>query len=438
MFVMADGSAAALAVGVAGGTVDAIVAFAAAAIAVDVLDRRRAHQLGMSVLDDLPALAIRGAIIASAVALLGLPVYWSRAPDMHQVFQLLFAPAMFVAIAAILRATGYAVLRRLQASGRLVGAALIIGAGSVGAQIGHRLAEHPEYGVIPVGYVDSNHKDASDLPQPLLAGVEDLPRVIREHSIQHVFVAFGGIRDDNLVALLRECDRMNCEIFVVPRLFELGVGTSVSGEHIWGVPLIRLHRAVSRSHMWMFKRPLDVVVSALGLVLTAPLMLAIALAVRLECGRGVLFRQTRVGLNGRPFRLIKFRTMRPAAPDESVGWSEVSAERVGPVGRFLRRSSLDELPQLWNILRGQMSLVGPRPEQPRYVREFGRAYPRYKHRLRVPAGLTGLSQVHDLRGATPIEDRVSIDNFYIEHWSLWEDVKILLRTVGSVIRMRGH
>jgi lipopolysaccharide/colanic/teichoic acid biosynthesis glycosyltransferase len=130
--------------------------------------------------------------------------------------------------------------------------------------------------------------------------------------------------------------------------------------------------------------------------------------------------------------------MRPAASDESVAWSEVCADRVGPVGRFVRRSSLDELPQLWNILRGQMSLVGPRPEQPSYVREFVQAYPRYEHRLRVPAGLTGLSQVHDLRGATPIEDRVCIDNFYIEHWSLWQDVKILLRTVASVIRMRGH
>jgi exopolysaccharide biosynthesis polyprenyl glycosylphosphotransferase len=271
-----------------------------------------------------------------------------------------------------------------------------------------------------------------------LAGVEDLPGIIPEYGIHHVFVAFSSRRDDELVSLLRECDRLNCEIFVVPRLFELGVGTSSSGEHIWGVPLVRLHRAAFRSHMWAFKRPLDVVVSAIGIIMSAPLMLAIALAVRIECGPGVLFRQKRIGLNGRPFQLIKFRSMRPAALNETVAWSEVNADRVGPVGRFLRRSSLDELPQLWNILRGNMSLVGPRPEQPRFVREFARAYPRYRHRLRVPAGLTGLSQVHDLRGATPIEERVSIDNFYIEHWSLWEDAKILLRTVGSVIRMRGH
>ena len=438
MFLVADGSAAALAVGVGGGTVGAIVAFVAAAIAVDLVDRRRAHQLGMSVLDDLPTVAARAVIIAGAVTVLGLPISRSVTQEMHQALQLVFVPAIFVGMAAILRACGYAVLRRLHNGGRLVSRSLIVGAGSVGAQIGRRLSGHPEFGLVPVGYVDTVAKDASDLPQPLLAGVEDLPRVISDQGIHHVFVAFSSIRDDGLVSLLRECDRLNCEIFVVPRLFELGVGTSSSGEHIWGVPLVRLHRAAFRSRMWAFKRPLDVVVSTIAIILSAPLMLAIALAVRVECGPGVLFRQKRIGLNGRPFELIKFRSMRPAAPDESVAWSEVDAERVGPVGRFLRRSSLDELPQLWNILRGNMSLVGPRPEQPRFVHQFARAYPRYRHRLRVPAGLTGLSQVHDLRGATPIEDRVSIDNFYIEHWSLWEDVKILLRTVGSVIRMRGH
>ncbi len=438
MFVVADGSAAAIAVGIAGLTVGAIVAFVAAAMAVDLLDRRRAYQLGMSVLDDLPALVARAVIIASAVALLGLPVSGSRTSEMHPALQLMFVPALFVVLAAILRASGYAVLRRLHNRGRLVSRTLIVGAGSVGAQIGRRLSEHPEFGLVPIGYVDASAKRESELPQPLLAGVEDLPRVISECGIHHVFVAFSSVRDDAMVNLLRDCDRLNCDIFVVPRLFELGVGTSSSGEHIWGVPLVRLHRAAFRSRMWVFKRPLDVVLSVIAIILSAPLMLAIALAVRIECGPGVLFRQKRIGLNGRPFELIKFRSMRPAAPDESVAWSEVNPERVGPVGRFLRRSSLDELPQLWNILGGNMSLVGPRPEQPRFVREFARIYPKYRHRLRVPAGLTGLSQVHDLRGATPIEDRVSIDNFYIEHWSLWEDVKILLRTVGSVIRMRGH
>ena len=148
-------------------------------------------------------------------------------------------------------------------------------------------------------------------------------------------------------------------------------------------------------------------------------------------------RQTRVGLDGRPFQLLKFRTLSPVPAGEPTRWSEVDDERVGPVGRFLRRSSLDELPQLWNILRGDMSLVGPRPEQPHYSARFARRYPRYADRLRTPVGLTGWAQIHGLRGATSIEDRVSFDNYYIEHWSLWQDLKILIRTATSVVRMRG-
>jgi lipopolysaccharide/colanic/teichoic acid biosynthesis glycosyltransferase len=144
-----------------------------------------------------------------------------------------------------------------------------------------------------------------------------------------------------------------------------------------------------------------------------------------------------VGLDGRPFRLLKFRTLTPERSAEPTAWSEVDADRVGPVGRFLRRSSLDELPQLWNVLCGDMSLVGPRPEQPHYSARFARIYPRYADRLRAPVGLTGWAQIHGLRGPTSIEDRVCFDNFYIEHWSLWQDIKILIRTAASVVRMRG-
>jgi lipopolysaccharide/colanic/teichoic acid biosynthesis glycosyltransferase len=241
-----------------------------------------------------------------------------------------------------------------------------------------------------------------------------------------------------MVDLLRACDRLDCEIFVVPRLFELGAGAPPAADHLWGIPLVRLHRAVFRCHTWTLKRVFDVAVAALALIVVGPLMLAIALALRLEVGPKVLFRQVRISLDGRPFELLKFRTLRPQREGEPVVWGAVSADRVGPVGRFLRRSSLDELPQLWNVLCGQMSLVGPRPEQSHYVRQFVREYPRYQERLRVPAGVTGLAQVHDLRGATPIEDRVCFDNFYIEHWSLWQDFKILIRTVASVVRLRGR
>jgi lipopolysaccharide/colanic/teichoic acid biosynthesis glycosyltransferase len=186
------------------------------------------------------------------------------------------------------------------------------------------------------------------------------------------------------------------------------------------------------------KRVLDVVMAALALVLLAPVMLAVAAAVRWEVGPQVLFRQVRVGLDDRPFTLLKFRSLRPPEGSaESPVWSISGDARLGPVGRMIRATSLDELPQLFNILRGEMSFVGPRPERPRFVEQFTQAVPRYAARHRAPAGLTGWAQVNGLRGDTSIEERVRFDNSYIQNWSLWLDVKILVRTIAAVVLRRG-
>jgi exopolysaccharide biosynthesis polyprenyl glycosylphosphotransferase len=183
---------------------------------------------------------------------------------------------------------------------------------------------------------------------------------------------------------------------------------------------------------------LDIVISGVALLLLSPVMGACALAVRREGGPGVLFRQERVGLDGRVFEILKFRSLRPVDDTEhKVQWNISQDPRLGPVGRFLRSTSLDELPQLWNILAGHMSLVGPRPEREHFVAQFAKRIPRYTNRHRVPAGLTGWAQVNGLRGDTSIEDRASFDNYYIENWSLWGDIKIILRTVEQVLRRRG-
>src|SRR6266545_2256615 len=383
LFVAVDTLAVVVAVGLAGGVAaaasGAAAVFVGAVVVVDLLDRRHALRLSLSAVDDVPMLVVRGIIIAGTTMAVGLPVFGDRTAGAHYSAGLLVAALLYAAGAAVGRGVGYAVLRRLQANGWLASPALVVGAGPVGAKIGRRLQEHPEYGLVPLGFVDrSPSAPPCVLPAPLLGDVADLPRLIVEHGVHHVLVAFGKMRD------------------------------------------------------------VDMVFAAIALVLVSPLMLAIVLALRLEVGPKVLFRQVRIGLDGQPFELLKFRSLRRQREDEPTGWSVVSADRIGPVGRFLRRSSLDELPQLWNVLRGQMSMVGPRPEQSHYVRQFASKCPRYRERLRVPAGVTGLAQVNDLRGATPIEDRVCFDNFYIEHWSLWQDVKILIRTVTSVVRMRGR
>jgi exopolysaccharide biosynthesis polyprenyl glycosylphosphotransferase len=240
-----------------------------------------------------------------------------------------------------------------------------------------------------------------------------------------------------MVPVLRAGDRLACEILFVPRLYELHSVTRDT-EVLWGVPLIRLRRAPFRSGAWTAKRAFDMVVSALALFLLAPIMLLCAAMSWAETG-SVLFRQTRVGLDGREFTLLKFCSLRPARSSEAAThWNIGQDPRVRALGRLLRRTSLDELPQLWNVLRGDMSLVGPRPERPHFVHEFTQQYPWYTARHRVPAGLTGWAQVHGLRGNTSIADRARFDNFYIENWSLWGDVKILLRTAGQVLRAAGR
>jgi lipopolysaccharide/colanic/teichoic acid biosynthesis glycosyltransferase len=159
----------------------------------------------------------------------------------------------------------------------------------------------------------------------------------------------------------------------------------------------------------------------------------------IDGGPPIFFRQERIGRYGKPFELIKFRSMRPASEHEAqTNWSIAHDRRVSPIGRFLRRTSLDELPQLWNILRGDMTVVGPRPERPYFVERFSAEHPGYAMRHRVPVGLTGLAQVSGLRGDTPISDRARFDNYYIENWSLWLDVKVLLRTVSEVFRGGGR
>jgi lipopolysaccharide/colanic/teichoic acid biosynthesis glycosyltransferase len=190
---------------------------------------------------------------------------------------------------------------------------------------------------------------------------------------------------------------------------------------------------------WAIKRVFDVVGAGALFLLTAPVIAVSALAVRIEGGPGVIFRQPRVGRNGELFDCYKLRSMRPANSDESATtWSIARDDRVGRVGRFLRRTSLDELPQLWNIIRGDMTLVGPRPERPHFVEQFSATYDRYAHRHRVQAGLTGLAQVSGLRGDTPIADRARYDNYYIENWSLWLDVKILIRSFIEPFLGRGR
>jgi exopolysaccharide biosynthesis polyprenyl glycosylphosphotransferase len=389
-------------------------------------------RLSLSILDDLPAIAGRSlAAGAGAMVLGGLN-------DGVAGTARLGTAVVFAGLCLVGRAFAYRAIRMARRSHRLRQRTLLLGAGSLAGSLAANLLSHPEYGLAPEGMLDDDPMLGEDeRPVPLLGRYDDLSRVVVDHKIDIVIVTFGSIREPSMVSMLRACDRLACEIYFVPRLYELHSVTKDT-EVLWGVPLVRLRRAPFRTRAWMGKRIFDTVVAATALLFLAPVMITCALLSRWETGSFV-FRQTRIGLDGRPFTLYKFCSLRPAAASESTHrWNIAQDGRLGPVGKFLRRTSLDELPQLWNVVRGDMSLVGPRPERPFFVDEFTRQIPWYTARHRVPAGLTGWAQVHGLRGDTSIADRARFDNFYIENWSMWGDIKILLRTVVQVIGAAGR
>ena len=345
--------------------------------------------------------------------------------------------------------------RQARAS-RLIGKpTLIVGAGQIGAHVERRLEAQPELGLVPIGYLDADPPPASMVPErvaPVLGGPSDLRRAVAAGHVEHVVLGFSSAPDRLLVPLVRDCEELGVEVSMVPRLFE-SVNVRIGLDHLGGLPLFGLRTIDPKGWQFTVKHTLDRAGAALLLVLLAPLMLAVALAVRISSPGPILFRQQRIGRDGRRFRIMKFRTMHahhaeleelempsnvlPLGADIGPGGVE-GLDRRTPVGRFLRRTSMDELPQLFNVLAGDMSLVGPRPERPEYADVFGERISRYEDRHRVRSGITGWAQVNGLRGQTSLRDRVEWDNYYIENWSLALDFKILLMTLSAPFSTRAE
>jgi exopolysaccharide biosynthesis polyprenyl glycosylphosphotransferase len=385
-------------------------------------------RLALSVLDDLPCI-LRRWLMAVAMLLGGSLLFGVQTGLEH-------AFAVGVAVVAT-RALLYLLVRSLRRSGTVVHPTIVVGAEDAGRDVVSQLRAHPECGLRPLGFIDRDSDDRGGLPLPLIGGPSEVTAVLELHQPHALLLTQGVMRDDEAVTLVRACRKHRCEVFVLPRLHEV---TQVSDgmDFLGDLPLIRLRRAAYRTLSWQLKRLIDIVFAALALVVLSPVLAACAIAVRLETGPGVIFRQERIGRDGLRFQLLKFRSMRPAHEQESkTQWNIATDSRVGPIGRLLRKTSLDELPQLFNILRGDMSVVGPRPERPHFVEEFGRRYRGYHARHRVPCGLTGWAQIHGLRGNTSIDARSRLDNFYIENWSLWLDMKIILRTTVSIFTAPG-
>ncbi|MFE5634599.1 sugar transferase [Streptomyces sp. NPDC056470] len=373
-----------------------------------------------SVLDELPALAARAGVAwcVAAAAVAAFAPSLAIGPG-----ALCSAYATQLAAVALARALVHAAGRRRARTNPR--SALVVGGPAAARRLAAALAQHPEYGIRPVGIVGSRPDGEPGLP--VLTSSEEIHRAVIQNTVRDaVFLT----DDSSLVTLFQH---YGCTTWRVGGRDHDGP----MGDHLWGYACRRLVPLDERPGQGA-KRALDVVLAGPALVLALPVLLLCAVAVRLSDGPGVLFRQERVGQHGRLFTLLKFRTIRPADETESATrWSVAADRRMSAVGGFLRKSSLDELPQLWNVLRGDMSLVGPRPERPYFVTQFSRLHTGYADRHRMPVGLTGLAQVNGLRGDTSIEDRCRFDNHYIDHWSLWQDVRILLRTAAGLVRPAG-
>ncbi len=331
------------------------------------------------------------------------------------------------------------VQRRLQRRGIGAERVLIIGTGEVGRMIFQKIQHTPGLGYRVVGFADigrgltlrSDSAQAKVMGLPVLGTVDELPAIIEAQGIGEVIIGLPEASHQELVGIISLCEREKVSIRVFPDVFQI-MASEVTISDLGGLPLLTIRDVALRGWKLTLKRMVDIAGSSLALLVISPLMMLVAFLVKLDSPGPVFFAQERMGLDAKPFKVLKFRSMRQDAEANGPGWTTKDDPRRTRIGALIRKISIDELPQFINVLMGDMSLVGPRPEQPTYVEQFRQSIPRYMDRHREKAGLTGWAQINGLRGDTSIAERTKYDLWYIENWSLWLDFKIILRTAFNV------
>jgi exopolysaccharide biosynthesis polyprenyl glycosylphosphotransferase len=315
---------------------------------------------------------------------------------------------------------------------------LIIGGGKVANDIARRIGSNAALGYKPVGVViDESTPLAGDVGGiPVIGRYQDVPMLIDTFAVDQVIIALPEMHREEIVRLISLCERGRVDIKIYPDMFAYMAG-SLSVDDLSGTPLLTVRDIAMRGWQLSLKRGMDLIGAAFGLVFFSPILLFTALLIRLESDGPIFYTQERMGLDGRPFQMVKFRSMRADAEVKGPGWTTPDDARVTRLGSWMRKTNWDELPQLINVLVGEMSLVGPRPERPVYVMQFRQRIPRYMERHREKAGMTGWAQVNGLRGDTSIAERTEYDLWYVENWSLWLDIKIVIRTIWNTFMRRN-
>ena len=330
--------------------------------------------------------------------------------------------------------------RKLRTAGLGRDRVLIVGIGDVARMIAQKIRSLPAFAGEVAGMIARNRPDPP-IPEevsgvPVLGAIEELPQLIAEHKIDEIIVALPEVSHQEMLAVIGLCSQGAIKIRVFPDTF-LFIAGQVSIEDFGGLPLLSLRDVAMHGWRLAVKRLIDIIVSFSGLLILSPLLVLVAVLIKLESRGPVFYSQERIGLDAKPFRMLKFRSMREDAEAKGPGWTMPRDPRRTRVGAVIRRLNIDELPQLINVLLGRMSLVGPRAERPYYVEQFMKNIPGYMNRHREKAGLTGWAQVNGLRGDTSIEERTKYDLWYIENWSLFLDFKILIRQLFQLFNSRN-
>jgi exopolysaccharide biosynthesis polyprenyl glycosylphosphotransferase len=344
----------------------------------------------------------------------------------------IYAWLLTVALITVSRSIWVVVRNWLRRRGMWTDRLLIVGTGEVGRMILQKMRQMPRLGYQVVGFVDGEAASGQEIMGvPVLGEVDDIPDLIRVHEIEEVIIGRPELSHQQVLTIISRCERGQVGVKIFPDLFQI-IATEMSIGDLGGLPLLNVRDVALRGWRLTLKRAVDVVGSTLGLIAISPFLMLTALIIKLDSSGPVFYAQERMGLDARPFWCLKFRSMHVDAERHGPGWTTEDDPRVTRVGKLIRRLSIDEFPQLINVLLGDMSLVGPRPERPVYVEQFRKSIPRYMDRHREKAGMTGWAQVNGLRGDTSIAERLKYDLWYVENWSLWLDFKIMLRTVFSV------
>jgi exopolysaccharide biosynthesis polyprenyl glycosylphosphotransferase len=420
-------------------------------LALGSLYRRRTAR---GLLDELRAVVIAPGLAAMIVTFFTLLLNDDRYAARQSLREWILAAACLALVRTGIRVANLQRWRR----GEGGHPTLIVGAGQVGHLIAQRLLDRPQTGLRPVGFVDDMPVEGQRNGQiPILGPNSRLEEVVEEHGVEHAILSFSASPHQTTLAAARRLEELGVTVSLVPRLFE-GIPDRTELDRIGGIPVISLYPTDPRGWQLSLKYAVDRVIALLAIIVVSPLLLLCAALVAIDLGRPLLFRQRRLGIDGREFEMLKFRTMRGTPNSDghaNASWVDAvvasnghtgaspsengkpaGQNRTTRVGRLLR-TGIDELPQLFNVLRGEMSLIGPRPELPEYAHRFAGVIHRYGDRHRVKSGITGWAQVHGLRGNTSLADRVEWDNYYIENWSPWLDMKIAVMTARQIIRSPG-